>query len=159
VRADPSPDPLAYTTRFSPADEALAVDAGWRANVEFAPSEDVRSALFNTAIGTLSDPFVLDGKLACAIVDSRTSGIPSARTAARLSLDGFDAWYSGQRSGATITRSDNPLPELESPSPSPSPTLALPTNPGLATPALPSIPGLPAATPVKTDALGLPALP
>ena len=159
VRADPSPDPLAYTTRFSPVDVALARDAGWRADAEFAPSEDVRSALFNTPLGTLSDPFVLDGKLACAIVDSRTTGVPSARTAARLALDGFDAWYSGQRSAATITRSDNPLPELESPSPSPSPTLALPTIPGLATPALPTIPGLPGATPIKTDSLGLPALP
>jgi hypothetical protein len=159
VRADPSPDPLAYTTRFSLPDVALAVDAGWRADAEFAPSEDVRSALFDTPLGTLSDPFVLDGKLACAIVDARTSGIPSARTAARLALDGFDAWYSGQRSAATVTRIDNPLPELESPSPSPSPTPALPTIPGLATPALPSIPGLPAATPLKTDSLGLPALP
>jgi hypothetical protein len=159
VRADPSPDPLAYTTRFSPVDVALARDAGWRADAEFAPSEDVRFALFDTPLGTLSDPFVLDGKLACAIVDSRTSGIPSARTAARLSLDGFDAWYSGRRSAATITRSDDPLPELESPSPSPSPTLALPTIPGLATPALPAIPGLPGATPIRTDSLGLPALP
>ena len=33
------------------------------------------------------------------------------------------------------------------------------TMPGLATPALPTISGLPAATPVKTDELGLPALP
>jgi hypothetical protein len=92
-------------------------------------------------------------------VDSRSTGIPSARTAARLALDGFDAWYSGQRAAATITRSDDPLPELESPSPSPSPTLALSTIPGLTTPALPSIPGLPGATPIKTDSLGLPALP
>ncbi len=159
VRADPSPDPLAYTSRFSPADEALARDGGWRADAEFGSNEDIRSALFDTPLGALSDPFVLDGKLACAIVDSRASGTPSARTLARLALDGFDAWYSGERSAATITRSDNPLPELGSPSPGPSPTSALPSIPGLATPALPSIPGLPAATPVKTDALGLPALP
>jgi hypothetical protein len=31
--------------------------------------------------------------------------------------------------------------------------------PAIATPNLPSIPGVPSATPVKTDALGLPALP
>ena len=90
-------------------------------------------------------------------MDSRSSGIPSARTLARLSLDGFDAWYHDERIAATITRSDNPLPELASPSPSP--TLALPTMPGLATPALPTIPGLPGATPVRTDEMGLPALP
>ncbi len=157
VRADPSPDPLTYTTRFSAPDAALARDGGWRADAEFGAAEDVRSALFDTPLGTLSGPFVLDGKLACAIVDSRSSGIPSARTLARLSLDGFDAWYHDERIAATITRSDNPLPELASPSPSP--TLALPTMPGLATPALPTIPGLPGATPVRTDEMGLPALP
>ncbi|MGD0019972.1 MAG: hypothetical protein ABSD62_12015 [Candidatus Limnocylindrales bacterium] len=157
VRLDASPDPLAYTTRFSPADAALARDAGWRADAEFGADEDVRHALFDTPLGSLSDPFVLDGKLACAIVDARSSGTPSARTAARLSLDRFDAWYHGERIAATITRSDNPLPELASPTPSP--TLALPSMPGLETPALPTIPGQPAATPVKTDELGLPALP
>ena len=157
VRLAASPDPLSYTTRFSPADAALARDAGWRADAEFGADEDVRHALFDTPLGTLSDPFVLDGKLACAIVGSRSSGTPSARTAARLSLDGFDAWYHSERTTATITRSDNPLPELASPSPSP--TRPLPTIPGLATPNLPTIPGLPAATPVKTDELGLPALP
>jgi hypothetical protein len=157
VRLDPSPDLVAYTTRFSPADVALARDGGWRADAEFGSDEDVRSALFDTPLGSLSDPFVLDGKLACAIVDSRSSGVPSARTTARLSLDGFDAWYHDERLAATITRSVDPLPELASPSPSAS--VALPTMPGLSTPALPSIPGLPAATPVKTDALGLPALP
>jgi hypothetical protein len=157
VRLDPSPDLVTYTTRFSPADVALARDAGWRADAEFGSDEDVRSALFDTPLGTLSDPFVLDGKLDCAIVDSRSSGIPSARTSARLSLDGFDAWYHDERLAATITRSADPLPELASPSPSAS--VALPTTPGLATPALPSIPGLPVATPVKTDAMGLPALP
>jgi hypothetical protein len=158
LRADTSPDPLAYTTRLSPADVALARDAGWRADAEFATDEDVFAALFDTSLGTLSGPFVLDGKLACAIVDSRSTGTPSARTIARLTLDGFDAWYHTERAKATITRSDNPLPEL-APSPSPSPTLALPTMPGLDTPALPTIPGLPGATPVATDALGLPALP
>ena len=49
--------------------------------------------------------------------------------------------------------------EFELASPSPSPTRALPTMPVLTTPALPTIAGLPAATPVKTDALGLPVLP
>lgn len=157
MRLDPSPDLAAYTNRFSPGDVALARDAGWRADAEFGSDEDVRHALFDTALGVLSDPFVLDGKLACAIVDTRSSGIPSARTLARLSLDGFDAWYHGERTAAIITRSEDPLPELASPSPSP--TRALPTMPVLATPALPTIPGLPAATPVKTDAMGLPALP
>ena len=157
VRLAAAPDPLAYTTRFSPADAALARDAGWRAEPEFGADEDVRAALFDTPLGALSDPFVLDGKLACAIVDARSVGAPSARTSARLSLDGYDAWYHGERTKATITRSDNPLPELASPSPSP--TSALPTMPTLATPALPTIPGLPAATPVKTDEMGLPALP
>jgi hypothetical protein len=71
--------------------------------------------------------------------------------------DGFDASYRDERIAATITRSDDPLPELASPSPSP--TLALPTIPGLATPALPTIPGPLGATPVRTDEMGLPALP
>ena len=35
VRLDASADPLAYTTRFSPTDVALARDAGWRADAEF----------------------------------------------------------------------------------------------------------------------------
>jgi hypothetical protein len=158
VRADPAPDPVAYTTRFSPADAALASDAGWRADAEFATGEDVHRALFGTPIGTLSDPFVLDGKLGCAIVDERHTGLPDGRTSARLTLDGYDAWFAGELSAATITRSDHPLPELESTA-SPSPTLSLPTGPVLETPALPTIPGMPAPTPVKTDALGLPALP
>jgi hypothetical protein len=160
IRADASPDPLAYTTRFSPADIALARDAGWRADAEFGSSEPVRSALFDTLIGVLSDPFVLDGKLALAIVDDRHVGIPAPRTVARLTLDGYAAWYQSERTKATITRSDNPLPEL-APSASPSPTAAgtLPSMPAIATPNLPSIPGVPAATPVKTDALGLPVRP
>ena len=126
VRADASPDPAAYTTRFSPADATLARDAGWRADAEFASDEDVRAALFDTPLGSLSGPFVLDGKLACAVVDARSSGTPPARTAARLSLDGLDAWYHGERTAATITRSEDPLPELASPSPSP--TRALHAN-------------------------------
>ena len=157
VRLDASPDPLAYTTRFSPTDVSLARDAGWRADAEFGSQEAVRSALFDTPIDQLSDPFVLDGKLAFAIVDARSNGVPSARTVARLSLDGFDAWYAGERGAARITRADDPLPELASPTPSA--TAALPPIPGLATPNLPTIPGLPAATPVKTDELGLPVLP
>lgn len=160
VRADPAPDPLAYTTRFSPADAALASDAGWRADVEFATSEDVRRALFDTRIDTPSDPFVLDGKLACAIVTERHSGLPDPRTSARLRLDGYDAWFASELAAATITRSDHPLPELEpSVSPSPSPTLPLPSGPALETPALPTIPGMSGPTPVKTDSLGLPVLP
>jgi hypothetical protein len=158
LQADAAPDPLTYTTRWSPADAALARDAGRRADAEFGADEDVRAALFDTPLGKLSGPFVLDGKLACAIVEARQTGAPTARTLARLTLDSFDAWYHTERTKATITRSDNPLPELM-PSPSPSPTRALPTMPGLATPALPTIPGQPRATPVKTDELGLPALP
>jgi hypothetical protein len=90
----------------------------------------------------------------------RTISAPVARTVARLTLDGYAAWYQSERTRATITRSDNPLPEL-APSASPSPTAAgtLPSMPAIATPNLPSIPGAPAATPVKTDAMGLPALP
>jgi hypothetical protein len=156
VRADASPDPLAYTTRFSPTDVPLARDAGWRADAEFGADEDVRAALFDTPIGQLSGPYVLDGKLACAIVDSRQTGVVSARTSARLFLDGFDAWYHTEHTKASITRSDNPLPEL---APSPSPTHALLTMPALDTPILPVVPGQPAATPVKTDEMGLPALP
>jgi hypothetical protein len=160
VRADPAPDPLAYTTRFSPSDVALARDAGWRADAEFATNEDVRRALFDTPLGALSDPFDLDGKLACAFVTERKTGLPDARTTARLRLDGFDAWLSSALATATVTRADHPLPELEpSVSPSSTPTLGLPTGPVLATPVMPTIPGVPAPTPVKTDELGLPVLP
>jgi hypothetical protein len=157
VRADPAPDPLAYTKRFSPADAPLARDGGWRAADEFARTEAVRSALFDTPIGLLSDPFVLDGKLALALVDSRRTATPDARMLDRLSLDGFDAWYASELAKASIWRSDDPLPELRSPTPRPSATL--PTMPGVETPNLPVIPGQPAATPVKTDEFGLPVLP
>jgi hypothetical protein len=160
VRADPAPDPAAYTTRFSPADAALATDAGWRADAEFGAKEDVRRALFDTPIGALSNPFALDGKLACAVVTERKAGLPDARTTARLSLDGYAAWFSSERASATITRSDHPLPEFEpSASPNASPTLSLPSGPALVTPALPTIPGVPAPTPVRTDQFGLPVLP
>jgi hypothetical protein len=160
VRADPAPDPVTYTTRFSAADLVLARDGQRRADAEFATDEDVHRALFDTPLGALSDPFTLDGKLAFAIVSERRSGIPDQRTAARLTLDGYDAWLHSERVAATITRIDHPLPELEpSRSPSPSPTLALPTIPGLETPALPTIPGGAVPTPLKTDELGLPALP
>jgi hypothetical protein len=114
---------------------ALATDAGWRAAPEFGPDEPVHAALFGTAIGALSDPFVLDG---------------------------YDAWFAAEYAKAKITESDHPLPELE-PSASPSPTetsaQALPSAPVLDTPNVPAIPGRPAATPVKTNALGLPVLP
>jgi hypothetical protein len=157
VRADPAPDPLTYTTRFSPADATLATDAGWRADAEFASSEDVRRALFDTPMGALSDPFDLDGKLACAIVTDRHPGLPNPRTTGRLRLDGLDAWLAGELAKATVTRADHPLPELEpSASPSRSPTPVLPSAPALGTMPLPTIPGMPAPTPVKTDELGLP---
>jgi hypothetical protein len=142
------------------SDVALATDAGWRAEPEFGTAEAVRAALFDTAIGTLSDPFVLDGKLALAIVSERKTAAPDARTLARLTLDGYDAWFGSEYARAKITRSDHPLPELE-PSASPSPTAApaLPSAPVLDTPNVPQIPGGPAATPVPTDAMGLPVLP
>jgi parvulin-like peptidyl-prolyl isomerase len=160
VRADAAPDLAAYTKQYSPADVALATDAGWRAEPEFGSTESVRAALFDTAIGTLSDPFVLDGKLALAIVSERKTAVPDARAIARLTLDGYDAWFGTEFARAKITRSDHPLPELE-PSASPSPTAApaLPSAPVLDTPNVPQIPGGAAATPVRTDAMGLPALP
>jgi hypothetical protein len=160
VRADPAPNLVTYTTQFSPADVALATDAGWRAAPEFGPDEPVRAALFDTAIGTLSDPFVLDGKLAVAVVTERKTAVPDTRTLARLTLDGYDAWFAAEYAKAKITESDHPLPELE---PSASPTVTagpvLPSAPVLDTPNVPAIPGQPATTPVPTDALGLPVAP
>jgi hypothetical protein len=160
VRADPAPNLVTYTTQFSPTDVALATDAGWRAAPEFGPTEPVRAALFDTAIGTLSDPFVLDGKLALAVVTERKTAVPDARTIARLTLDGYDAWFAAEYAKAKITESDHPLPELEpSASPTITPPAALPSAPALDTPNVPAIPGQPVATPVKTNALGLPVLP
>jgi parvulin-like peptidyl-prolyl isomerase len=164
VRIDPAPDPLAYTRQFSPPDAALAVDAGWRAQAEFGTGEAVQAALFDTPIGALSDPFVLDGKLALALVTERRTTTPDARMLDRLTLDGYAAWFGSEYTKAAITRSDNPLPELM-PSASPSPSASassppsLPSVPTLDTPNLPVIPGQPAATPVPTDAMGLPVLP
>jgi hypothetical protein len=158
VRVDPAPDLVAYTTRFSPADLVLARDAGWRAAPEFGAKEPVRLALFETPVGLLSGPFVLDGKLGLAVVDERRTGVPEGRMLDRLTLDGFDAWFASEMAAATITRADHPLPELE-PSPSPTATSALPTALGLETPNIPTMPGLPAATPIKTDEMGLPVLP
>ena len=161
VRADPAPDPLAYTEKFSPNDVPLATDAGWRAEAEFGADEPVRTALFDTALGALSDPFVLDGNLALAIVTERRTAVPDARMLDRLALDGYAAWFGSEYAKAAIIRADSPLPELM-PSSSPSPTSSLPvlpSAPNLNTPGLPTIPGQPAATPVKTDELGLPVLP
>jgi hypothetical protein len=157
VRATAAPDPLTFTVRFSPGEAALARDAGWRADGEFATDEAVRGALFDTPIGTLSDPFVLDGKLALAIVDKRQTAVPDPRTLDRLALDGFNAWFASELAKANITRSADPLPGTNSPTPSPS--AALPSMPVLATPNLPVIPGQPAASPIRTDEMGLPALP
>ena len=162
IRGDPAPDLVTYTKQFSPGDAALAADAGWRAEAEFGSTEAVRIALFDTSIGVLSDPFVLDGKLALAVVDQRRNGVPDARTLDRLTLDGYDAWFASEHAKATITRSDNPLPELmpsQSPSPATSAAPELPSAPALDTPNLPVIPGQAAPTPVQTDAMGLPALP
>ncbi len=162
VRNDTAPNLLAYTKQYSPADAALAADAGWRAEPEFGSSEAVRAALFETPISTLSDPFVLDGKLALALVTERRTAVPDARTLDRLTLDGYVAWFASEYAKAAITRSDSPLPELmpsASPSPSTSAAPALPSAPALDTPNLPIIPGQPAATPVRTDQFGLPALP
>jgi hypothetical protein len=158
VRADPSPDLIVYTARFAPTDVALATDAGWRAQAEFATAEPVRKALFETTLGLLSDPFVLDGRLALAVVSERRTAVPDSAMAARLELDGFDAWLASELAAATITRSDVPLPEL-APSASPTSTIPAPTMPPLETPGLPTIPGFGMPTPVGTDAFGLPVAP
>jgi hypothetical protein len=161
VRADPAPDPLAYTKKFSPNDVPLATDAGWRAEAEFGSAEPVRTALFETALGALSDPFVLDGNLALAIVTERRTAVPEGRMLDRLTLDGYSAWFGSEYTKATITRSDNPLPELM-PSASPSATASLPilpSAPSIVTPGLPAIPDQPAPTAIKTNALGLPVPP
>lgn len=156
VRQDPAPDVATYTAAFSPADTALAADAGWRAQAEFDPNEPVATALFETPTGELSDPFVLDGKLALAIVDTRRDAPPDARMLDRLSLNGYDAWFAGELAKATIDRNPVPLPELVSPSPTAS---AAPQASLTAAPSLPLAPIGPSASPVKTDALGLPVLP
>jgi hypothetical protein len=160
IRNDPAADPVTYAKLYSPADVALATDAGWRAEPEFGPTEPVRAALFDTPIGNLSDPFVLDGKLALAIVSERQTAVLDSRTLDRLTLDGYDVWFAAEYAKAKITRSDHPLPELE-PSASPSATAvpALPSAPTLETPNLPPIPGQRGATPVPTDAARLPVLP
>ena len=155
VRADPAPEPAAYTTRFSPADLPLAKEAGWHAAPEFATTEIARSALFDTPIGSLSDPFILDGKLVVAIVAERRTAPPDARMLDRLSLDGFTVWLASARSKASIWRSADPMPELRSPTPQPTATSLVPPD---ETPNLPSVPG-PKGTPVPTDPLGLPQLP
>jgi hypothetical protein len=164
IRSDPAANPLTYTQVYSPSDSALALDAGWRAEAEFGSGEAVHSALFDTPIGILSDPFVLDGKLALASVTERRTALPDARMLDRLRLDGYDVWFASQYATATITESAHPLPELE-PSSSPSASAStsvgpiLPSAPALDTPNIPSIPGAPAATPVPTDAMGLPEVP
>jgi hypothetical protein len=142
VRSEPAPDLVAYTALYSPADVPLASDAGWRADREFATGESARSALFDTPLGVLSDPFVLDGKLALAVVSERKTAAPDAATADRIYLDAFEAWLASCRSAATITRSNNPLPEvLPSSTPTSTSGLVLPSAPlpPLVTPALPSI--------------------
>jgi hypothetical protein len=154
---DPSPDPAAYTTRFSPADAPLAADAGWRARPEFASSEPAEKALFATNVGGLSELFVLDGKLALAIVDQRRTAPPDTRMRDRLTLDGFGPWFSDELAKATITRNPNPLPELV-PSASPSASATATATSPLELPSLPSLPGIPAPTPVKTDDFGLPVV-
>jgi hypothetical protein len=86
----------------------------------------VRTALFDTAIGSLSGPFVLDGKLALADITERRTALPDARMLDRLALDGFDAWFSSESAKATITRSTETLPELRTPMPSA--TIGVPTE-------------------------------
>ena len=162
IRSDPAPDLLTYVARFSPADAALATDAGWRSEPEFGTTEAIHSALFDTEIGFLSDPFILAGKLALAVVTERRTAVPDATTLARLALDGYSVWFDIELAKATITRSDNPLPELmPSPTATSSSSVApeMPSMPALDTPNLPVIPGQSAATSVPTDAMGLPLLP
>ena len=118
IGSDPAANPLSYTTQFSPADIPLAQNAGWRADAEFGSGEPVQAALFDTAISTLSDPFVLDGKLALAYVTERRTAAPDARMLYRLALDGYDAWFGSEYTKTTITPADDPLPELRSPTPS-----------------------------------------
>lgn len=165
IRSDPDPDLAAYAKQYSPDDAALASGADPRAEPEFASSDSAVSALFDTPIGLLSDPFILEGKLAVAVVDERTTQAPDARTLDRLSLDGYDSWFASELAKATITRSDNPLPELEpssSPSQSASPAASepvMPSLPVLDTPNLPELPGQEVPTAVPTDVFGLPVLP
>jgi hypothetical protein len=162
VRNQATPDLTTYTQLYSPDDAPLASDAGWRAQPEFGPDEAVAKALFDTPTGILSDPFVLDGKLGMAIVIERRTAAPDERLMARLRLDGYEAWFGSEYSKAKIDRSDQPLPELEpsaSPSPASTPGVEVPSAPELETPNLPVVPGQPEATPVPTDAMGLPVLP
>jgi hypothetical protein len=112
VRDDPSPDLSAYAKLYSPTDVALASDSGWIAEPELSPDDSARSAIFDTAVGVLSDPFVLDGNLALAIVTERKTAVPDARTLDRLILAGYTVWFDAEYAKATITESDNPLPEL-----------------------------------------------
>jgi hypothetical protein len=161
VRSDPSPDPVTYTRQFSPADLALATDAGWRGRPEFSAAEPASSALFDSPTGILSDPFVLDGKLVLALVDQRATAVPDPRMLDRLALDGYDAWFAGELAKATVSRNETPLPEL---APSAAPSSSSSSAPGasvpeVATPNLPTVPGAPVPTPLPTDAFGLPALP
>jgi hypothetical protein len=163
IRTDPTPNPLTYIQQYSPGDIGLASDAGWSPEPEFGSGEAVRSALFRTPVGSLSDPFVLDGKLAVALVTERKTDAPDSKTMNRLVLDGYNAWFASEYSQATITRANILLPELITPSPSAAPSASavpeMPSAPALDTPYLPEIPGQPVATPGPTDALGQPAQP
>jgi hypothetical protein len=74
------------------------------------------------------------------------------------SLPVIDPWFASELSTATISRNPNPLPELlPSASASASPT-ASPTR-AIELPSTPTMPGLPAPTPVRTDEFGLPVVP
>jgi hypothetical protein len=143
----------ALAAKFSPPDVALAADSGWFAQSESATGDPIGTTLFATPVGEISDPIALDGDLALfSPIETRTV-VPAGAVRDRLTVTGFATWYQTERTRATIVLDTNPLP-IATPSPSAS-TGPQATIPPLATPFVPTIPGLAPASATSANPGGV----
>lgn len=139
VEARTATDLAALARRISPPGDAdRAVGELWRSELEIGVEPASHRAFIETPIGTLSDPFVLDGQLVVVRPIERRNALLDAAALDRLRIRGFHVWLAGRRSAAVIVIDHDPL-GLGLPTPSPSTTASADT---IETPGLPSLPAV-----------------
>lgn len=97
--------------RIAPVGEWLrATGSLWRAEPETITTPESHRGFTETALGDLSDPFVLDGEIVVVKPLERVVAMADTTTLARLRVRGFQTWLFGQLSSPGIVRDPEPLP-------------------------------------------------
>lgn len=147
VEARTAVDLSSLAARISPIGDAPRTVSGpWRTEVELAGVDPARKALFETSIGALSDPFVLDDQIVLARPLQRRTAALDADALVRVAVRGWTAWLAKARTRAIVVVDPQPLQGLHAPRPSPTgskrnlETPYLPDLPGTSGPASPALP-------------------